>query len=206
MSLGAQGALNRIAGTSGLAEQGAANAAASRIDRLEESASQFKPTGAIAQTFSRAGATMANGSLLTSGRLHLTAINIPIGRTITTASFMSAVTALSGGTNQWFALFNSSRVLLRQTADDTSTAWAGSTLKTLTLTTPYVTTYSGLHYLGIMVAAATPPTIQSISSLSPTLGVAPIVNGFADTGLTTTAPSTATALTATGTYPWAFVS
>ena len=149
------------------------------------------PTGAKAETFPRVNNYLTAQTPLSSGRMMLVAINLPAGLTVASVSFLSSTTALSAGTNQWFALYTSARALIAQTTNDTSTAWAASTVKTLSFASPPTTTYAGLHYLGIMVAATTPPSLACASSLGPAIGLPPLLCGASDTGLTTTAPATA---------------
>jgi hypothetical protein len=173
--------------------------------------SDIPPTGALAQTHPRMGSAIGDLAALSTGRLTLVGIMLPAGLTITSISFMSRTTALSVGTNQWFALFNNaaSPVLLRQTADDTSTAWAANTVKTLNLSSTFTTTYSGLHYLGVMVAATTVPTLAGVSAAASAFAaLAPVLNGTSTTGLTTPASFTSPALapTATALNPYAYVS
>jgi hypothetical protein len=170
------------------------------------SALALAPTGAEAETFSRAYPYALNAAVVVSGRMTLTAVYLPTGATVSTISYLSGTTALSGGTAQWFALYNSSRVLLAQTADDTSTAWGSNTVKTLTLASPVTTTYSGLYYLGINVTASTVPTFITTPASSVAVAVVPILSGSADTGLTTTAPATATTITARTEVPYAYCS
>lgn len=83
------------------------------------------------------------------------------GDTITSLSFASGGTAAGTPTNWWFALYDTSATpaLLRQTADQTSTAWAANTPQTLALSTPYTVTASGIYYASVMVKATTPPTL-----------------------------------------------
>jgi hypothetical protein len=83
-------------------------------------------------------------------------------------------------------LFDSSRVALRFCPDDTSAAWSTFTVKTLDLSSTFVTTYSGLHYIGLLVTASgTMPKPYGIStSASAVASLAPAMNGTADTGLT----------------------
>ena len=164
------------------------------------------PAGAVAETYSRMGATVANSPLLSSGILHLTAIEIPQGTVVSQITYGSATTAANTPTNYWFALYNSDLTLCAQTADQTSTAWAANTFKSLSLTAPYTTTKSGRHYVGIMVAAATPPTLWGVATNFWVTNIAPISNGSSTTGLTTTAPATAAALTAQTNTPYAYLS
>lgn len=163
------------------------------------------PSGALAETFSRRF-VVTNSAILSSGRLSMVAVALPQGTTVSSITFLSSTTALNTGTNQWFALYNSDRTLIGQTADDTSTAWASSSLKTLSFASPVTTTRSGLHYLGIMVAASTPPSLAAGTPSVLTNTFPPILFGYADTGLTDTAPATAAALAAQGTLPYAYVS
>lgn len=164
------------------------------------------PTGALMATTDRYALTTT--APLVSGRLHLVAIDLPKGLLITSITFVSSTTALVTGTNQWFGLFDSSRVPLRLTADDTSTAWAATTAKTLTLSSTFTTTYAGLHYIGIMVAAATVPTLSGTAGHAHVSALAPILSGASSTGLTTPAscPNPAGAITAGANIPWAYVS
>lgn len=123
-------------------------------------------TTKLASTFQRAQAVEANIGILSTGRLSVAAIFLPKGLPVTSITFMSATTAASVPLNQWFALFDDARGKLAVTADDTTTAWAANTAKTLTVTGgPFVTTYAGLYYVGLMVLATTVPTIACIGSM-----------------------------------------
>jgi hypothetical protein len=132
---------------------------------------------------------IVNGTPLTSGRLTLVGIHLPKHTTITSISFASGGTGLATGTNQWFVLCDNTRTSLRYTVNDTSTAWGTSTLKTLALTSTFTTTYSGLYYVGVMVAATTVPSLRGLAqgTTSPVL----IECFHSDTGLTTV-PGTTT--------------
>lgn len=208
MSLAIQGALNRLAGTEGLGEQGAANAAISRISEIEADANRLAiaPTGAVAETFSRMGATTASVSPLTSGTLLLTAIYLRAGATITSASYHSATQAAVTPTNWWFALYDGALARLGQTADQTTTAWAANTLKTVAFASTITVPTTSLHYLGIMVAAGTVPSLMGVAQSGFVPLIVPKTNGTSTAALTTTAPATAAAIAATGSVPWAWVS
>lgn len=165
------------------------------------------PAGAVAETFPRGGTALGTVSVLTSGTLRLVAIALAAGRVVTSITFTS-IGAASAPTNQWFGLFSSARVALGLSADDTSTAWGANATKTLALTAPFTVTTSGLHYLGLMVAAGTPPTLAGITSTSVVTGQAPSLSGnTADTGLTAppALPFTAGAITASGLMPYGVV-
>lgn len=171
--------------------------------------SYTKPTGSLAQTTIRAPHDGANvAAYLVSGRLSLIAINLAKGQVVTSISFLSATTALSVGSNQWFGIFDSSRVMKKVTGDDTSTAWAANSIKTLNLSSTHTATYTGLHYIGICVVATTVPALRANTNNVNLVGLAPILSGASDTGLTNPAscPSTATALSANANVPYAYVS
>lgn len=167
------------------------------------------PSGAIAQTLPR-WSNIGNLATLTSGTLVLSAIRLQAGQTVNSISWTSRTTALSGGNNQWFALFSSSRQCLAVTNDDTSTAWASSSVKTLNLTTPYNVTTTGTYYIGIMVNASTVPTLAGLANATATItGIGPILIGTSNTAQTTpfTVGNTANALNSLGTgVPYAYVS
>jgi hypothetical protein len=173
--------------------------------------SYLRPTGSIAQTFPREVASISDLVVLVSGRLSLVAVDLPSGKVVTSISFLSRSTAGASLTNQWFALFDNSAspVLLRQTVDDTTTAWAANAVKTLALSSTFTTTYSGLHYLGIMVAGTTVPTMAGINVGSGTFAsITPVIAGTSTTGLTTPGSFTSPASTPAGTttVPYAYVS
>lgn len=165
------------------------------------------PTGALADTYERDDST-SNLSALSSGRMSLYAIYLRAGQVIANITFWSGTTPLAVGSNQWFALFDASRTRLRVTADDTSTAWGANAFKTLALASSYTVPTSGLYYLGICVVASTVPTLTGRLPNSVGVGLAPILSGIADAGLTNPAscPSPATPLTAQSARPYAYVS
>lgn len=165
-------------------------------------------SGALYETMDRDLVDEVNTSLLSSGRLSLQAIWLPAGVTISSISFWSATTAGATLTNQLFGLFDSSYNLLRSSVNDTTTAWAANSRKTLALTSAFTTTYSGIHYLGIMVAATTVPTIKgNTAKTGGQLGAgAPSMGGTSSTGLTTALPATAAAPGTVTTSFWGCVS
>lgn len=159
-------------------------------------------SGSLASTCDRASVLLASAAGGASGTLTMDRILLPKGLTITSITFFSGTTALASGSNQWFGLFDSSRVPLRLTNDDTSTAWAANTPKTLNLTSTFTTTYAGWYYLGCCIVASTVPDRFGISGLTNAAprATAPIVGGSSSTGLTNPAscPNPAGAIT-TGT-------
>lgn len=137
----------------------------------------------------------------TSGTLYLVPIWLPAGFLISNLSFVSS-TGITSPTHWWFTLHNSSRVALARTADQTTTAWAGNTLKTVAIAqttagsaSTYTTTYAGLHYLGVMYTGSA-LTLMSEGSPAQQCDVAPAF-GATDTGQTTPPTVTSGAFTAT---------
>jgi hypothetical protein len=167
------------------------------------------PTSAIAQTIPRHAVTGGGG--ITSGRQHLTLIWLPAG-TVNSITFVSYSTAATSPTNQWFTLYDSARTRLAVTNDDTTTAWAANTAKTLTISGGYTIATEGYYYVGIVVAAATPPTLAGTTSgvSNPVGNVAPSLAGpdTANLGLTTpaTAPAGPVTITVSTLTPYAYVS
>jgi hypothetical protein len=165
-------------------------------------------SGALYETFDRDMCDEVNTAALSSGRLSLQAIWLPAGTVISSISFWSATTALATGTNQLFGLYDINLNLLCSSTNDTSTAWAANSKKTLSLTSAFTTTYSGLHYLGIMVTATTVPTLKgNTAKVGGQLGAAaPSMGGTSNTGLTTALPATANAPGTVTTSFWGCVS
>lgn len=165
----------------------------------------FRPTVAQYETFPR---LFVNGTTSpVSGTMRMSPIWLPAGALITSISMFSGATALVSGSNQWFALFNSSRALLRQTVDDGATAWGAGAKKTLALTSTFTTTYTGLHYIGVNIVAATTPTLLSFSGGGfASCSEPPILGGPSSSGLTTTAPDPADVIGGSSFIPYAFVS
>lgn len=165
-------------------------------------------SGALYETFDRDLCDEVNTAALSTGRLSLQAIYLPAGTTINSISFWSATTAAGTPTNQLFGLFDSSYNLLRSSTNDTTTAWAANSRKTLSLTSAFTTTYSGIHYIGVMVTATTVPTLKgNTAKVGGQLNAgAPTMGGTSTTGLTTALPATAAAPGTVTTSFWGCVS
>jgi hypothetical protein len=187
----------------GLSVSGGLNAS---VDR-DQLASALRVTGHISESVPRQQIGANVTGTLASGSLQLQALYIPGGRTITNVLWLTGDTALGTPTAWWFALYNSSRVLLSQTADQTSTAWGSNTLKELALATPQVTTAGGLYYAGVLCVGGTMPSFVGLAHRGTgVIGLAPITFGRSTTGLTTTAPDPAGAITAQAATVWCAVS
>lgn len=167
--------------------------------------SAYGISGTISESIPRILCAEANLAVLTSGTLFLQAIYLRAGQRVSNISFHSATTALATGTNQFFALYDINRALLAQTANATSTAWAANSIATRALTAPYTATYSGLYYVGIMIAATTVPTLKGLTAktASQLAAQTPILHGNSSAGLTTALPNPAAAITAGVNAVWA---
>lgn len=148
----------------------------------------FRPTGAVIQSLWRPTA-MSYLSILTSGQLFLVAADIlPAGKTVTNITFVSGNNGATTPSNQWFCLVRRSDLeVLGKTADNTTTAWASQSTKTLALSTAYTATSDVAVYLGVLVVAATVPTLLGASMTSGTGGRSPTTGGNSTSGLTTPA-------------------
>jgi hypothetical protein len=166
--------------------------------------SGIRPAGALFETMPRY-LVENNAGLLSSQRVSMVAIDIPSNVTVTSITFVSGTTALGTGTHQYFGLYDNNLNLLRATNDDTSTAWAASTAKTLNLTSTFTTTYNGVHYLAILVVATTVPTIISENiSVSTVAALTPVVSGTSNTGVNSL-QNPAAALSAVTVFPYAYI-
>jgi hypothetical protein len=116
----------------------------------------WAPTGCLAESLDRNYCTETNNAVPTlSGTLFMQAIWLTAGTIVSNISWFSATTAASVPTHWMFGLYSAARALLATSTDQTSTAWAANTMKTLAMTTPYLVPTSGLYYIGMFMAATT---------------------------------------------------
>jgi hypothetical protein len=148
-------------------------------------------------------ASAASSQVATIGTLQLVRLYVPVPCTVT-GIILSAVTAGSGLTNCFTALFDASRNLLGQSAN-LATLW-GSTSgdKKGDLASPVSIATPGYVLAGFWQGGGTSPAWARGTALTGTLNNWNLTGSnlrFAtsNTGLSTTAPSTAAALTATTT-------
>lgn len=151
------------------------------------------PTGVLTST---AHAFDASGTASpASGTLYIQRVFLPAGLTISKLGFVTGLTAASGPTHWWTALLDNTYKQLAHSADQLTGAIAASTWQNLSLTAPFVTTYSGAYFLAVMIATSTTqPTLVSTTTVpnaalisgSGLLG--PVPGGTSTTGLT--APGT----------------
>jgi len=133
-----------------------------------------------------------NHVALATGVMTSVPIYLAQGDLITNLSFISGATAAGTPTNWWFALYDTQATpaLIAQTADQTSTAWAANTVKTLALSTAYRVVKSGVHWAAVMVTATTVPTLVGAVGAKPVITGERNLSQSSGTGLTTTAPAT----------------
>lgn len=145
---------------------------------------------------------------LATGVMTSVPIFLVSGDLITNLSFVSGATAAGTPTAWWFGLYDTqaTAALIAQSADQTTTAWAANTVKTLALSAAYRVPKTGLYYAAINVTATTPP------SLIGAVGAKPVITGernlsqSSGSGLTTTAPATITAPAVKNFVPFAVAS
>ena len=140
-------------------------------------------SGTIAENAPNTSVFVNVAAPTTTGVMYLSGIWLAKGTVCTSINFNSGTTGASAPTNQWFVLCDSSRTSLANTVNDGSTAWAGSTAKTLALTAPFTTTYSGLYYIGYCITATTLPSMRGISYS--TMTPIKLQSFISTTGLTT---------------------
>ena len=153
-----------------------------------------------------------NLAALTTQIMTSVAVPVEAGDVITSVTFVSATTAAGTPANWWFAAYSSAStpVLLRQTADQLTAAWAANTAKTLPLTSPYQVVDSGVLYVAIHVKATTVPTLAGIS-LGNAAFAGALVTGqkvlaqTSDSALVGTAPATMGTPTTVATVPLAIL-
>lgn len=118
------------------------------------------------------------------------ALYLQDGDLVSNLTFISAGTAGGTLTNQFAALYSGAGVLLAQSVDKTSEAWAADTAKTFALATAQRVTKSGVYYAALSIAASTVPTLVG------TLGAKPFLTGEGNlsqtsgSGIGATAPTT----------------
>ena len=156
------------------------------------------PTGVIAETIPREICPETNTVVPTaSGTLFMQAIYLTAGQLVSNIGISSATTAAGTPTNYFFALYDGSRNLKAVSANQTTTAWAANTYKSLAMTTPYRVPTSGLYYIGFMMTATTVITTKGGTAKTggQLASTVPILHGASTTGLTTAMPDPAGAIT-----------
>lgn len=154
--------------------------------------------GTLAETMARELCPEVNTTAGASGTLFMQAIYLKAGQTVSNITIWSATTAAVTTTNLFFALYDGNRNLLAQSANQGAYTWAANSAKTLAMTTPYRVPTSGVYYIGLLQVATTIATIKGGTAKTggQLAAAAPILNGTSTTGLTTSLPNPAAAITA----------
>jgi hypothetical protein len=154
-------------------------------------ADAFLPTGAKWERIPfglRFGMTSA--AALVSGRLSFWAgPTLHVGTEYAKVTFISGTTAAKTPEHQWTVLLNSKYEILQKSADLTTTPWAAEE--------PQVFTFTGYEpgeetpvYVGLVVVAATVPTLIGFNGLVAQSKGPPVQAASANTGLSTPASLT----------------
>lgn len=135
-----------------------------------------------------------NSATIVSGKLNLMAVYLVAGQVISNFSWDNGSTAGVALTHQWAGLYSNAFAQLAVTSDKTTTAIPAATAFTWAVATTgagvastYTATYSGLYYVGLMIAATTTmptPCASGGAIQSPANAHAPAFGG-SDTGQTT---------------------
>lgn len=186
-----------ITGPGGMTTLPGSNLVDGDLTPLPSLESAMRPAGRF-ETTSRL--RCGTSSTPASGTLYLVPIYLPKGAVISNIGFVS-VTGITTPTNWWFTLHDSARVAVARTANQTTTAWASNTAKTVAIAqttagaaTTYTTTYTGLHYLGVMYTGSA-LTLMSEGTMAQLGDLAPAF-GASSTGQTTPPTVTGGAFTA----------
>lgn len=135
------------------------------------------------------------------------AVPLQVGDLVSNITFKSGATAADTPTNYWFALYSSAATpaLVGQTADQTSTAWAANTVKTLALATAYRVPSTGVYYAAIMVKATDLPSLVGksvgIAGAAASILSSKVLAQTSGSSLTDTAPATITSATTVANVP-----
>lgn len=116
--------------------------------------------GSKAETIPRNLCPETNATGPTTGQICLTAIYLNSGTVVSNISYASATTAAGTPTHYNFGLYSTAFSRLATGTDQTSTAWAANTVKTLAMQSPYTVVNTGLHYVAYMMTASTMPTLK----------------------------------------------
>ena len=119
-------------------------------------------------------------------------VQLVAGEVVTNLTFYSGQTAAGTPTNWWFALYDTSATpaLIAQTADQTSTAWAANTKKTVALSAAYTVPKTGTYWAAIHVKATTVPSLLGTVCLPPVVTGERNLAQTSGSSLTATAPAT----------------
>lgn len=164
-----------------------------------------KPSGVLVENIPR---YLCSGNLAALTTEVMTSVALPLeaGTLVSSLTFRSATTAAGTPLNWWFALYDDSTTpaLITQSADQTTTAWAANTVKTLALATAYLVPRTGIYRAAIAMKATTVPTLFgfSVHSSAAVITGQAVLAQTSGSALTDTAPATVATPTAVGTVPY----
>ena len=161
----------------------------------------------FAESVPREFCTETNTAALASGTLFMQAIYLRAGDLVSNLTWWSATTAANTPTNQLSGLYDTSLNQLAVSANGTTGAWAANTAKTFAMGTPYRVPSSRVYYAALMVTATAVPTIKGMPALTggQLQAQSPALHATSSTGLTTSLPNPAGALTTGGTIGCLYV-
>lgn len=141
---------------------------------------------------------------LATGVMTSVPLFLQAGDVVTNLSFRSGATAAGTPTNYWFALYSDAATpaLLSQSADQTSTAWAANTTKTLALGAAQTISRTGVYWAACMVTATTPPTLLGCVAAPAIVTGERNLSQSSGSSLTATAPATIATPTAKQFVPY----
>lgn len=203
--LGVQEALNRLAGTSGLAVQAAANGA---VDRLTAVMNVFSPVTTGQETFPRA-LTAGLTQTLSTGTFRVGYFTAQKSETVVSLRLCSAATA-AGATPTLvrFGLYTAAAdgaiTLVASTPNDTTLFAAQNTGYTKALSVAYPVVAGTRYALGaLVVTAAAAPTIQGYATgIAAQSAVAPRLCAFTSGAADLPSSVTAVGLSDTSSAPY----
>lgn len=162
-------------------------------------------SGFHAESFPRWGIT-ADIAIAATGVMISVGVPLQVGDVVTSILFKSGATAAGTPLNRIAALYDPDGVLMAQSVDATTGAWAANTLKTHTLATPQVATVAGMYFASLAIKATTIPTMLGRTlALAGANSVAASDKVLVQThgsSLTDTAPATITSETLVATVPY----
>jgi hypothetical protein len=132
-----------------------------------------------------------SATALTAGKATSARIFLGAGDLVTNLSVITGATTGASQTASWLALYDPAGNLLGQTTDETTTTWGAGIVKTRPLTSAVRTTRTGLHYVAVMVAGTTVPSLIGSTCSRPVLTSDQNLAELTTAGsLTGTAPAT----------------
>jgi hypothetical protein len=168
---------------------------------------QGSPSGVRNQSMEQieCGADLA---ALTTQVMSAVAVPCQVGDLISNITFVSGATPAGTPTNWWFALYSADAtpVLLGQSADQLTTAWGASTVKTLALATAVRIPSTGVYYAAVMVKATTVPTLAgrtvNLAVSAGSILSSKVLSQTSGAALVATAPATIATPTTVATVPF----